>query len=242
MEDYGRELNEFRIRYDGERLRMADVCNHIRPVFIWLTVEQVEKQRSRADAAAIEARRQATKYQEDAVRAQDEAKRALVAKNAAIGPATGREMELQKDNDKLMVRVCYSASVYGGLMLAQAILRCSTCKLNLKSHVLVKCMHSTYPCSSTDPNTDLLLLQPFARGMSSFLSVLAPADKHPTDASTHVSRHGNENARRATWRLRRKTRSNCTFSKLALVHAYCICTFRFPRLFFLALVFWRFLQ
>ncbi|KAG9099922.1 E3 ubiquitin-protein ligase bre1 [Ceratobasidium sp. UAMH 11750] len=85
----------------------------------------LEKQRSRADAAVIEARRLVARHQEEMTRAQDEAKRAMAAKNAATGPASGRELELQEDNEKLMT-----------------LLRCSTCKLNFKSHVLLKCMHT----------------------------------------------------------------------------------------------------
>ncbi|KAG9127492.1 E3 ubiquitin-protein ligase bre1 [Ceratobasidium sp. 392] len=109
VEDCVRELNEHRIRYDGERNRMIEL----------------EKQRSRSDAAVIEARRLVAKHQEEMTRAQDEAKRATAAKNAATGPASGRELELQKENEKLMT-----------------LLRCSTCKMHLKSHVLVKCMHT----------------------------------------------------------------------------------------------------
>ncbi|QRV94186.1 E3 ubiquitin-protein ligase BRE1 [Ceratobasidium sp. AG-Ba] len=110
VEEQMRELNEHRIRAESERVRMADL----------------EKQRSRADAAVIEARRLVTKHQEEATRAQEEVKRATAAKNAATGPASGRELELQKENRDLMT-----------------LLRCSTCKLNFKSHVLLKCMHST---------------------------------------------------------------------------------------------------
>ncbi|KAG8720338.1 E3 ubiquitin-protein ligase bre1 [Ceratobasidium sp. 394] len=109
VEEHVRELNEHRIRSEGERIRMADL----------------EKQRSRADAAVIEARRLVARHQEEMTRAQDEAKRAMAAKNAATGPASGRELELQEDNEKLMT-----------------LLRCSTCKLNFKSHVLLKCMHT----------------------------------------------------------------------------------------------------
>lgn len=79
------------------------------------------------------------------MRVQDELKRALTVsvKGAGGGSATGRELELQNENDKLMVR----SRVLGWLVLAingilQALLRCSTCKLSLKSHVLLKCMHS----------------------------------------------------------------------------------------------------
>ncbi|KAG8690438.1 E3 ubiquitin-protein ligase bre1 [Ceratobasidium sp. 395] len=109
IEDYARELNEHRIRSESERVRMVEL----------------EKQRSRADAAVIEARRLVAKHQEEMTRAQDEAKRAMAAKNAAAGPLSVREQELQVENEKLMT-----------------LLRCSTCKLNFKSHVLLKCMHT----------------------------------------------------------------------------------------------------
>ncbi|KAG8726816.1 E3 ubiquitin-protein ligase bre1, partial [Ceratobasidium sp. 428] len=86
IEDYARELNEHRIRSESERVRMVEL----------------EKQRSRADAAVIEARRLVAKHQEDMTRAQDEAKRAMAAKNAAAGPLSAREQELQVENEKLM--------------------------------------------------------------------------------------------------------------------------------------------
>lgn len=51
----------------------------------------------------LEARRLVAKHQEDVVRVQDELKRAITVSAKGGGSATGRELELQKDNEKLMV-------------------------------------------------------------------------------------------------------------------------------------------
>ncbi|CAE6403297.1 unnamed protein product, partial [Rhizoctonia solani] len=88
-------------------------------------VVELEKQRNQADAAAIEARATAGKAKEEVKKAQDEAKQASLVSTSTKGTSSTRELEFQKENAKVM-----------------AILRCSTCVKNFRSHTLLKCMHT----------------------------------------------------------------------------------------------------
>ncbi|CAE6449136.1 unnamed protein product [Rhizoctonia solani] len=113
VEEANREARGWGIRYEAERAKAAEL----------------EKQRNQADAAASEARAAAGKAKEEVKKAQEEAKQASMVSSAAPSGAKGassaREMELQKENAKVM-----------------AILRCSTCVKNFRSHTLLKCMHT----------------------------------------------------------------------------------------------------
>ncbi|KAJ1304529.1 hypothetical protein OPQ81_005670 [Rhizoctonia solani] len=108
VEEASREVRGWNIRYEAERSRVAEL----------------EKQRNQADAAAVEARAAAAKAKEEAKKAQEETKQASVVSSGTKG-ASARELELQKENAKVM-----------------ALLRCSTCVKNFRSHTLLKCMHT----------------------------------------------------------------------------------------------------
>ncbi|CAE6430968.1 unnamed protein product [Rhizoctonia solani] len=109
LEDAAREIQARDIRLGAERARVAEL----------------EKQRNQADAAAIEARAIVGKAKEEAKKAQDEAKQASLVSTNVKGASSARELELQRENTKVM-----------------AILRCSTCVKNFRSHTLLKCMHT----------------------------------------------------------------------------------------------------
>ncbi|CUA66878.1 E3 ubiquitin-protein ligase BRE1 [Rhizoctonia solani] len=109
VEEAVREMRGWNIRYETERARVAEL----------------EKQRNQADAAAVEARAAAGKAKEEVKKAQDEAKQASIVSGGAKGTSSARELELQKENSKVM-----------------ALLRCSTCVKNFRSHTLLKCMHT----------------------------------------------------------------------------------------------------
>ncbi|KAG8734547.1 E3 ubiquitin-protein ligase bre1 [Ceratobasidium sp. 423] len=109
IEEATREVRGWNIRYEAERARVAEL----------------EKQRNQADAAAVEARAAAGKAKEEIKKAQDEAKQASTVSSGAKGTSSTREIELQKEKDKVMT-----------------ILRCSTCVKNFRSHTLLKCMHT----------------------------------------------------------------------------------------------------
>jgi hypothetical protein len=63
-------------------------------------------------------------------------------------PSSQKEAQLQKEVDKCMVRVpsAYLDHAYGLLTMnqSQSILKCSTCKQNMRSTVLTKCLHSAF--------------------------------------------------------------------------------------------------
>ncbi|KAF8739571.1 Allantoicase, partial [Rhizoctonia solani] len=97
VEEAAREIQAREIRLVTERARAAEL----------------EKQRNQADAAAIEARAMVGKAKEEVKKAQDEAKQASLVSTNAKGTSSVRELELQKENTKVM-----------------ALLRCSTCVKN----------------------------------------------------------------------------------------------------------------
>ncbi|EUC64289.1 E3 ubiquitin-protein ligase BRE1, putative [Rhizoctonia solani AG-3 Rhs1AP] len=109
VEEATREMRGWNIRYEAERAKAAEL----------------EKQRNQADAAAVEARAAAGKAKEEVRKAQEEAKQASVIPSGPKGTSSARELELQKENAKIMT-----------------VLRCSTCVKNFRSHTLLKCMHT----------------------------------------------------------------------------------------------------
>jgi hypothetical protein len=72
---------------------------------------QLEKQRNQADAAAIEARATAGKAKEEVKKAQDEAKQASLVSTSTKGTSSTRELEFQKENAKVMVRLIFLDSL-----------------------------------------------------------------------------------------------------------------------------------
>ena len=67
-------------------------------------------------------------------------------------PSSQKESQLQKEVDKCMVGTKCSSIVGQArpdLCHLQSILKCSTCKQNMRSTILTKCLHSafsSYPC------------------------------------------------------------------------------------------------
>lgn len=61
-----------------------------------------------------------------------------------IADPSSREAELEERVEKCMVCLPSFTYILNFYPASQKILRCSTCKQNLRSHVLTKCMHSTY--------------------------------------------------------------------------------------------------
>ncbi|KAF8577106.1 BRE1-domain-containing protein [Ramaria rubella] len=83
---------------------------------------------SRSDSLAQEKhhRAEARRFEEENIRARKEAERQFAKVNAvASGNVTTREIDLEQKYEKCM-----------------KLLRCSTCKQGLRSHVLTKCMHT----------------------------------------------------------------------------------------------------
>ena len=64
---------------------------------------------------------------------------------------TAREAQLQSEVDKCMVRFEYSSEAYMVLTayILQSLLKCSTCKMNMRNTVITKCMHCMYSASNT---------------------------------------------------------------------------------------------
>ncbi|ELU42525.1 BRE1 domain-containing protein [Rhizoctonia solani AG-1 IA] len=115
VEEAAREIQAREIRLVTERARAAEVCRTATVAEPQLIRVQLEKQRNQADVAAIEARAMVGKAKEEVKKAQDEAKQASLVSTNAKGTSSVRELELQKENTKVM-----------------ALLRCSTCVKNFR--------------------------------------------------------------------------------------------------------------
>jgi len=86
----------------------------------------MKRQLADAHSKEKQQRIEARLLEEDTIRARKEAARQAAKANAvSAGNVTTREMDLEQKYDKCM-----------------KLLRCSTCKQGLRSHVLTKCMHS----------------------------------------------------------------------------------------------------
>jgi hypothetical protein len=86
--------------------------------------------------------------EEEITRLRLEIDRAARSRLATAGAPAPREVELQKEVDKLMVSllttIIWCIVVHSSDAFAlQQLLRCSTCKQELRNQVLLKCMHST---------------------------------------------------------------------------------------------------
>ena len=87
------------------------------------------------------------KIEEELIKARKEterlsAKAKTLAVNSTASSST-REAQLQSEVDKCMVRAvifrsfCHAADLF----TPQSILKCSTCKMNMRNTVITKCMH-----------------------------------------------------------------------------------------------------
>ena len=55
--------------------------------------------------------------------------------------SNAKEVELQEEVDKCMVRILVILASNNSENSAQSILKCSTCKQNMRNTVITKCMH-----------------------------------------------------------------------------------------------------
>ena len=56
---------------------------------------------------------------------------------------TAREAQLQSEVDKCMVRATAFVDISLYASSLQSLLKCSTCKMNMRNTVITKCMHCT---------------------------------------------------------------------------------------------------
>lgn len=141
---------EWKNRAEGERKRFEDVCHfplcrEILDVVFELQARSVLIDHERS----LERRREELRKMEEAsARSKKEAERHVLkmkstAQNHTTSSST-REAQLQSEVDKCMVRafnVCHHN--LGNLPVdhPQSILKCSTCKMNMRNTVITKCMH-----------------------------------------------------------------------------------------------------
>jgi E3 ubiquitin-protein ligase BRE1 len=62
-------------------------------------------------------------------------------------PSSQKEAQLQKEVDKCMVRTKAVRWARPDLCRLQSILKCSTCRQNMRSTILTKCLHSAFSYS-----------------------------------------------------------------------------------------------